>query len=264
MAWRPVLLAVTAVLVVTAGCTTLSGQSAEPTAVTPAPVPEQTPGENGRSLVPGLATERVVDAEALAAAHAGQVRNRSYTLSMDWAAAGQERESLLRVENERRYRYRSETATGGYGDRSFVDGGTRFSRHERPLGVEYVTGEAVPARERVSGLTRRLVRNFLGVGNSTVTVREGETGRYYLVRTTHPEPPSLDDVHDFRARARVDPTGLVRSMDLAFRNPRQNTTVRYSFEYTALDETAVDRPTWVKQVWPNATGGDRQRLSDSG
>ena len=260
---RPVLLLAVAAVLVTAGCTALGSQSADPAVVTPAPVPEQTPDEDGRPLVPGVATERVVNADALAAAHVAQVRNRSYTLAIDWAAAGQERESLLRVESERRYRYRSETGTGGYGDQSFVEGETRFSRHERPLGVEFVRGDSIPARERVSGVTQRLVRNFLGVGNSTVSVRGDDTGRYYLIRTSHPNPPSLNDVRGFQARARVDPSGLVRSMELGFRNPSQNTTIRYSFEYTALDETTVTRPTWVEQVWPNATT-ERQRLSDNG
>ncbi|MFC7077206.1 hypothetical protein [Haloarcula halophila] len=260
MAWR---VAVVLIVVVTAGCTTLSGQPAQPPTVTPAPVPEQTPGENGRPLAPGLATERLVDAEVLAAAHVDQVRNRSYTLSIDWASAGQRQRSLLRVESERRYHYQSRTGTG-YSDQSFVGGETRFSRHERPLGVEYTTGDAEPARERISGITERLVRNFLGVGNSTVTVHEGEAGRYYLVRTSHPNPPSLNDVRDFRGRARVQPSGLVRSMEFRFRNAGQNTTVRYGFEYTKLDETTVDRPDWVTQRWPNVTTDDRRGLSDNG
>lgn len=240
--------ALVALLAVLAGCTVTGGTTGAPETVTPAPVPTA----DGGRVAPGVTNDTVVDAAALAAAHERAATGRAYTLTTVYAAGSHRTYTRIAVEGSWRYRYRSNTSIGGRDDRTFVDGQTRYSRYRRPLGVEYVRAEAVPADERFGAMTAHLVRTYLGIGTADVQALPDGSG--HVVTITHADPPGLDGRVGYAARAVVDPSGFVRSLAVTYRNRAGNTTVSHRYTYTNLGGTTVDRPGWVRAEWGNGTG----------
>ncbi|WP_254272136.1 hypothetical protein [Haloarcula marina] len=241
MDWRP--LAVATLLLLT-GCSGFTAGERTPT-VTPAPVPEQPTGAAG---IPGLTNDSIADPEALALAHRDLLANRSYTLGIQWRGGNRGRVTELAVESERRYRYRSERTTGGYSDRTFVDGPVRYSRARRPLGVQFSRAQSVPAHDRFGHVTGRLLESYLPVGSARINPHPGG---YEIVAGR--APAGFYRTEEYAVRAVVTPPGFVRSFAVGYRDAAQNTTVSYRFRYTRVDETTVDRPGWVRDQWPNAS-----------
>jgi len=240
--------ALVAFLTVLAGCTVTGGTAGAPEPVTPAPVPT---ADEGR-VAPGVTNDTVVDADALATAHERAVAGRAYTLTTVYAAGSHRTDTRIAVEEPWRYRYRSNTSIGGRDDRTFVDGRTRYSRYRRPLGVEYVRAEAVPADERFGAMTAHLVRTYLALGTADVSRLPDGTG--YAVTITHSNPPGLDGRVGYAARAVVESSGFVRALSVTYRNRAGNTTVSHRYTYTNIGGTTVDRPGWVRAEWGNGTG----------
>ncbi|WP_135304156.1 hypothetical protein [Haloarcula amylovorans] len=231
---------VLAALFVLAGCSGFAA-SERPETVTPAPVPDADPGATG---VPGLANDSV-NPTLLAQAHRDALDNRSYTLTVNWTTDDREWETWLAVEDERRYRYLSTQTTGAYSDRLFVEGDVRYSRHRRPLGIQYRRNRSVPASERFGHHTGRLVETYLPAG--PVAVRQLAGG--YIVVADH-APATFDRVRNYTVRVTVTSSGWVRTFSVRYFDPYQDVSVRYRFEYSAIDETVVERPAWVEQRWP--------------
>lgn len=242
--------AAVAVCLVLAGCGALGGSPQTPTErVTPAPVPEATPGVEGRQLVPGLRSGGITSAETLAGAHRAAVANRSYTLLGRWSGESRARETRLVVESEYRYRYESESSDGRYEDQSFVAGSTRYTRQRRPLGVRYSTDDSVAASAQSDYLTEAAIEQYFTDRSGRVSVVDTTGGRRYEV-VTEEVPPGIDSVTDYRAEAIVRPDGFVTQFRVAYRDPTTNTTVRYAFTYSRIGGTTVERPDWVERQWP--------------
>ncbi|MBV0924987.1 hypothetical protein KTS45_12345 [Halomicroarcula limicola] len=253
MRLRPVALAA---LFVLAGCSGFAA-SDRTEAVTPAPVPDAEPGATG---VPGLTNDSVNPA-ILAQAHRNALDDQSYTLTVHWDASGREWETRLGVEDERRYRYLSTQTTGAYSDRLFVEGDVRYSRHRRPLGIQYRRNRSVPASERFGHHTGRLVETYLPTG--PVAVRQ--LGGGYLVVADR-APATFDRVRNYTVRATVASSGWVRTFSVRYFDPYQDVSVRYRFEYSAIGETTVERPAWVEERWPDDFGRETATpaMSDDG
>jgi hypothetical protein len=236
---------------VLAGCGALGGtpQSTATERVTPAPVPEATPSVEGRELVPGLRSGGLTSADELASAHRAAVANRSYTLRGRWTGESRARETLLVVESEYRYRYQSESSDGRYEDQSFVEDATRYTRQRRPLGVRYSTGESVSASAQSDYLTGGAIEQYLTDRSGRVSVVDTTGGRRYEL-VTEAVPPEINDVVDYRVEAMIHPDGFVSRFDVSYRDPSTNTTVGYTFTYSRVGGTTVERPDWVERQWP--------------
>lgn len=241
MGWRAIVVAAAFVVAGCSGFTATDG----PGAVTPAPVPEQ---PTGPAAVPGLTNDSIASPDALARAHRRSLYDRSYTLTVRWTVGSREGITRLAVEDERRYRYRNEQMDGGYSDRTFVDGATRYNRYRRPLGVKFGRGQSAPARDRFGHVTARLVRSFLPAGPAAI---EPHPDGYELV--VRRAPDGFERVDRYVVRAVVAPSGFVRSFVVSYRNTERNATAYHRFRYTDVGETTVERPSWVRERWPEET-----------
>lgn len=238
MVWRAI---AAAFVVLLAGCSG-GALSERPETVTPAPVPDPAVGA---AAVPGLTNDSVVSTDALARAHRNALANQSYNLTVRWETSAGAGRTRLDVEGERRYYYRSEQMDGAYSDRTFVDGTDRYDRHRRPLGVKYVHGQSVAARDRFGHLTGRLLRSFLPTGPARITPHP----LGYELAVGRP-PTGFERTDAYTARAVVGPEGFVYAFAVTYRNTAQNTTVHHRFRYTEVGTTTVERPAWVDERWP--------------
>ncbi|MEF8829885.1 MAG: hypothetical protein V5A49_12680 [Haloarcula sp.] len=247
--------AVVLLLLVFAGCGAFGG--AERQTVTPAPVPEQSQDDRVEPAV----TEDGVDARRLAAAHRRATWNRSYVLgmrlSLEW---GTQMVSLV-VEDRYHYQYRTEILDKQYTKRVYADGDRRYIYDTRTEGTWTGTGQPTPVSERLDPDPARLVEAYLATNVSVERPRDDCDSCRVTLMATDP-PAAFEPAENYSVRATVRPDGLVQSLTVSYWDRSRNAPVRYEVRYSAVGETTVSRPAWVRQRWANATDSDPE-LSDS-
>ncbi|AUG46522.1 hypothetical protein BVU17_02935 [Haloarcula taiwanensis] len=248
-------LAVLLVLVLLTGCGAFGG--AERQTVTPVPVPEQP--QDSRA-VPAV-TENAVDARRLAAGHRRATRNRSYVLgmrlSLEW---GTQIVSFV-VEDRYRYQFRTEIINKNYTKRVYNTRNRRYVYDERAQGAWSATRRPTPVREVLDPDPARLIEAYLATNVSVKRPRDGCDTCPVILTATEP-PAAFEPADNYSVQATVRPDGLVQSFTVSYWDRSRKARVSYEIRYSAIGETAVSRPTWVRKRWGNATDNDPV-LSDS-
>ncbi|MFB6116881.1 hypothetical protein [Halosegnis sp.] len=260
--WRPLLLVLACVL---AGCggPAATAPTTQTETLTPVPVPAE-------STPPGIESKRLVDGDALAAAHERAVANRSYTVrsrfrvvdengtlrrlnTTRWVVAGGETYRGLQVgESSDRYPVSSAATkvdvfyTNGTSLIRIEDERVRYGRADTPGGVL----EDLSAADRLREL-------YLAGDNWTVTPADG---RYVLesrsVATGALRQPLLvESLRGVRLRVVVTETGRLVGWRLTYEGEfeGQKVRVRRTTTLTAVGNTSVPRPSWLGTA-RNATG----------
>jgi len=255
MNWRAV---VVAVVVVLAGCGALGGGSAgadnadrsDPTrTLTPVPVPEVT--ETPVTLPPGLTGDRVTDSAALVEAHFAALSGRSYTLRIRVTVDDARSERLFRVQTPTRY-YRADRLEDGGADRThFADGATLYTRNEFDGQRHYGRFDDVspPSTRSV-----RLSRAYLRVDRVRVAETRVDGDPAYELTGTYDVHPAVESFRNVSLRAVIEPSGLIRTLNVSYYRATDGANVTRSFAYSDLDSTTVERPGWVDREF-NATDG---------
>lgn len=246
--------AIVLVLLVFTGCGAFGG--AERQTVTPVPVPE---GSQDDRVEPAV-TDDSVDARRLAATHRHATRNRSYVLgmrlSLEW---GTQMVSLV-VEDRYHYQYRTEIVDKNYTKQVYTDGDRRYIYDERAQGAWTATRRPTPVGDLLDPDPARLIEAYLATNVSVERPRDDCDTCSVTLTATDP-PPAFEPADNYSVRADVRPDGLVQSLTVSYWDRSRNALVSYDIRYSAIDDTTVSRPAWVRQRWPNATDSDPS-LSD--
>ena len=243
------------VLLLFPGCGAFGG--AERQMVTPVPVPEQSEDNRADPAV----TENAVDATRLAAAHRRATRNRSYVLgmrlSLEW---GTQIVSFV-VEDRYRYQYRTEIVNKNYTKRVYNNRNRRYVRDKRAQGAWSATRRPAPVGDLLDPDPARLIEAYLATNVSVERPRDGCDTCPVILTATEP-PAAFQPADNYSVQATVRPDGLVRSLTVSYWDRSRKAPVSYEIRYSAVGDTTVSRPAWVRQRWPNATDSDPE-LSDS-
>lgn len=250
-------LAAVAIAALLAGCSALAGGGGPTETVTPAPVPEVTPGERGgTAFPPGVTSEGVTDSDALLTAHLAALENRSYVMRGRFSYGERESAALLRVASPHRYYYRETTGYYGSNVTEFADGEWRYGRYDR-FQSRYARDRAPEATGRYGAIAAQYVETHFA-GDAAVEARTADGQRRFVVRSGE-QPWNRSDIHDYTARAVVTSEGLIRSLRVSFvdRNGDNETRMLHRIEYERRDVT-VERPAWVDEQW-----GDDDTVTES-
>jgi hypothetical protein len=257
-------------LVVTlAGCSGLSSPGDPTPTLSPAAVPTDVPTDRPpRRLAPGVTESGIVDASALAAAHAEVLTGARVTLRYNYTeraldgALRWRTVTTVRFGDDGRYRYA----------RTDSDANGTARRVER-----WSDGERVVERQRVGdNTTVEILRDARGdplapdaalpvdrddgrgieavfdAVPTTVTGRERRNGTtYYRLSGTGPATPNPTAIEDASLRAVVDGRGLVHRYRLGYTIDRGDGPpgrVVGILRVTDLGETTVRRPGWAEKV----------------
>jgi hypothetical protein len=251
-------------LALLAGCSTLAPASQTPT-VTPAPVPENAVTTEASPLPPGVTGNAVADIDELARAHVTATTGRSYTWHAQYVVTrtdGQRNTVRQRasVENETTYTYwtnRREAPRdspfdnlGNYTE--YAVPGERDTRAAEGTRWEYSRVPHQRARQRVGRLAGNAVHEYLWVTDANVAVRRVGGQRSYEISGTGYAPRSGYAISNYTVVATVSPDGFVRSLDASYVRTlgSEYERVDYSFAYTRVGNTTVERPEWVETQWP--------------
>jgi hypothetical protein len=259
--------AVALCLLVLAGCNGVTTFDDQRATLTPAPVPTPTGAESGTSgLPPGVTGSGITDLDRLERAHRTALSSRSYT----WRArrnvseygqsgvGGLDIRRIARVQNESTYEYRSDSYPVWHGGQQrylenyveFADGSGNYASYVDPQNItQYERVEDAPARERVGREAISAIDWFLDVENATVSVVRNDGRRQYELRGTGHTFVNTQPVSNYSVRALIRSDGLVQSLTAQYDRGSgiHRQSVRYSFEYTALGNTTVERPTWARE-----------------
>jgi hypothetical protein len=243
---RPVAVAAVVAL---AGCGALAGAgggadgpsgSDATSTLTPVPVPEVT--ETPVTLPPGVAGDRVTDTTALVDAHFAALAGRSYTLRIRVTVDDARSERLFRVETPTRY-YRADRLAEGGSDRThFADGATLYTRNEFDGQHRYGRFDGV---DPPSTRTVRLSRAYLRVGRVRVAETRVDGDPAYELTGSYDVHPAIESFRNVTLRAVVEPSGLIRTLNISYYRVNDGANVTRSFSYSDLDSTTVERPAWV-------------------
>jgi hypothetical protein len=217
------------------------------------------PGEVGadRALAPGVSVDGVTDADALAAAHAAALGNRSYRWELGYVesvngsvtARGTE---TVHVGSRRQFVSAVEWTGDPVGltpvaaRPAYADGGVRYRPSaadgevvSRPLGD-------VPPAGQQGWRASRYLRWCLSARSSTVERTVLDTGRPVAVVTLRGS--SDPRVQRYAARARVTADGFVRSLSvsyvLATRDGSSPVDVDVTFRYHVATDGSPAPPPW--------------------
>lgn len=220
---------------------------------------------SGPRAVPGLDDDGIQDLFVLAAAHDRALRNRSYTLWVDYHGARgsgpnatrTHRDTDVAVEGDRYLAVTSVGESDGVdgGDREVVgvvfhDGTGQYvaSSLDRNASYRRVEGGGLPFDPTDPTATRRtLVRRYLSTPETTVSGRAERDGRIYYRVVGRGQPIGLDrqGVHNYTVVALVGPEGLVIDLTATYTiDVGQNVSVRREWTYGRIGATSVDPPAW--------------------
>jgi len=264
---------VVASLLVAAGCSALPGgpaQSSESTPeLTPAPVPARsatpTPDTVPEAvLAPGIDADGSVDMERLARAHQSYLDTRSYTWRYGQTRTSQETDRTVANVTRRVERGPNATLVEDSGFPMVTDN-TRYLTDRR--GYQW-SRSAAESPYTILGETRGdrtydpvgvLLEQFLDNQRFRLATVERNGRRYLrLYAPPGPPPPGLFDdranMRDYTVTAYVMPSGFVQSLTASFADADVDHRVSIRFEYTAVGNTTVPRPRWVKRAWSTPAG----------
>lgn len=249
MDWRPV---VVAAVVVLAGCGALGGTAGDAggpgtdatATLTPVPVPEVT--ETPVTLPPGVTGANVTDATALVDSHFEALAGRSYTLRVHVVVDGARSERHLRVETDTRY-YRADRLADPWGNTTqFADDGTLYTRDQYRGTFRYSRFDSLDMHR---SQTVQLSRAFLRVDRVRVAETRVDGQPAYELTGSYPTHPATESLRNVSLRAVVEPSGLIRALNVSYDRESDGATVVRSFAYSELDTTTVERPAWVTRQW---------------
>lgn len=260
--------------VVLAGCSGVTGIDESTETVTPAPVQtaESVQTTEQDPLPPGVTGSAVADLDRLARAHVTATDGTAYTWRSEYVSARfLENETLeseirqrARVENESRYSYwtnrrqadsnRAFSYLGNYTAHAGPDG--RYTRFEDGNRLVYEEVPHRPARITVGENARSAIREYLAVENATVAVTLVDGERHYEITGSDYALPTAWEIENYSVTGVVSPEGFVRSLDVQYVRTlnHEREAIRYSFAYTQVGETTVERPRWVSERWPTGDG----------
>ncbi|MWG35471.1 DUF7537 family lipoprotein [Halomarina oriensis] len=273
---------VVALLLVTAGCSLPGGGEQSPTTApgeSPSPVPtDGSPtGTAGDVAVPGVEDGRLVDAEALATAHAEaltassfetrRVQNASVVVPTGPNSSQVARTAIVQQvvagEGGSPYRYQQTDSATGFRLQAWGNDSVRVFRALQ--GDEVVRPPSVGESEPVSSLvSQRSLRAYLESGNFTVqetTTRNGTT----LVTLTADELAvendsdlfvrGSSDYEEYDATVVVSESGVVRSLELSatydLRGERRDLAITY--EVVRQGGVEFEQPEWAARALAAAT-----------
>jgi hypothetical protein len=277
---RPLLAAALAVLVLTSGCSFLSGggtptsdgatptptptdsPTASPTA-TPSPTPTPTPSQ---SFPAGYGADGVTDAGAAISGHADAlVGHDSFIVTIDGTIATQDGTRQLRqLQSVNRSSDRGLIAvngTSGIERTSYFDNGTRYLQVDPP-GENNTRYNVTDATIEPRGFTGAafLAPVLTNVTYGEVNVTENANGTFYsysaasVNRSAFPVlfGPSVDpnNVTRFEAGVVVDEEGIVRRMNYRAVVERGNESFLVEIELQAysIDEVSISAPPWLDEA----------------
>jgi len=261
-------LALVVTVVLLAGCSSL-GQPDRSSTVTPAPVPEQAQTTTPDPLPPGVTGGGIDDLNELSRGHVEVTTGTAYTWEsryqsvryLDNGTLESDRRQRARVENETHYVYwtnRREadddepfSFLGNYTE--YATPGQQYTTFEDSGRMAYQTVPERPARAVIGDRTRSAIGEYLAVENATVAVTRLDGQRFYEITGTEYALPTAWELQNYSVQAVVSPDGFVRSLDVEYvrTNGDERERISYSFSYTAVGETTVDRPDWVDEQWPD-------------
>ena len=283
-------------LLVTAGCAGISGQTDQtttaPTETTTAETTtEATSTESAEQLAPGVTTAGVKDARALADAHhdvledGGVVRYTEATRANESATAAWNR--TFAVENESVWRL---TTTGeGVGIALGVTNGTHdiYADGDRALwrldddatgnttyGVRSITADGdqvvVPPDQvfETNDFQRFYDRGLvysLAANADSVEALDGSEGAVELSGVASDPPTVFTRTGDVEFTATVTEDGLVQSIEVSY--PSENATVERTVTFDTDVDNPVAEPDWygtaLNETGPSETAGNETDASDS-
>lgn len=268
-------LAATALLVVLlgalAGCNAFAGggqSTATIETVTPVPVPNETTGPASGTATgvafetpPGVGPRGSLDIERLRRAQRNHLLGRSYRLNITGR--------VLDGSRVQSYRYRAAVATGpvyrtalrvdGPVRVGYTDGDVTYSReYDRASGRWNVTTSPVvtenPRRYHADMLTNYMSEE---VDRMDRVTRNGTTYvRLFFSGTAAPgDPRYSESATGYRVTAFVRPDGFIRTVVVTyeFRDDGRRREASLRFRLSAVGNTSVPEPAWVRDWRTNAT-----------
>jgi len=244
MDWRPLALAAVVVL---AGCGAVldeggSGAGTPTPTLTPAPVPEVT--ATPVALPPGMTGDRVTNPDRLLAAHRSVLDGVSYTLRLRVGVGDAVSTRVIRLESPSRF-FTHDVMSGPRGNvTQFASGPVVYARMEYAGVTQYAEfdNDYPPDSQTV-----QLTRLFFRVGDVAVyrTTVDGDPA--FAVAGSYPVHPEAERLRNYTVRAVVEPSGLVRSLNVSYVRAEgpSRTNVTRSFTYSDVGSTEVEAPVWV-------------------
>ncbi|WP_158853323.1 hypothetical protein [Halorhabdus sp. CUG00001] len=262
MRWRVLFVVVVAT---TAGCSAIDGGAADPSTVTPVPVPDEAPESGpGATVVPGVWADGRVDIGLLADAQAAVLANRSFRwrAERNWTGtvgnvtSSAETYDEIALENETRFSrdatmFLTHPKDAFYARYSqYANGSVQFARAQSYSWwrARYDRSPVVPNRDRIVRSTTAAVQRYLTV--ETVRVDrvsvEGKTMYRLVGRNATGLGGSM--MENYSVRAHVRPDGLVRNLTASYTTVQAGSTehVRYRFTFSQIGTVTVRQPPWVE------------------
>lgn len=244
---------------------------ADVTTGTPRPNPSW---PTGPGTVPGLDEDGIRDLFVLTAAHERALRNRSYTLWVDYYGVRGDganvtrthRDTDIAVDGGRRLAVTSVGAPGGIEDSDREVVRVAYHDGERRYVASSFDSDARYRRTEGSGLQfdptdptavrQTLVRRYLSTPETAVTGRVERDGRSYYRVVGRGAPAGLDreGVHNYSVVALVGPEGFVVDVTATYTiDVGRNVSVRREWTYGRVGVTTVDPPAWYDRRGANGT-----------
>ncbi|PSQ08587.1 hypothetical protein BRC93_15145 [Halobacteriales archaeon QS_5_70_15] len=279
--------ALAAVLVVLAGCGSVTQGPRTPRGgtVTPAPVPTDSPTPTPeRASVPAPLAAGTPNATALALLQAESLAGRSYRLDtyvgrsrgagpVGSVQTGLDRRSY-RVQSDGNYRAARVVLVVGSGPTSqlpgwtaYADGEAEYRRVSDGNGTSYerrwLAPSALPPHR---GRAVAMVGRYLDVAEASVEQVRTERGPRLRVVGRDPQAPGLRNVSDYRVEAVVTGAGRIEVLEATYVAP-DGASVRTGFRVRDLGSVRIDPPDWYGEArtetieggaTPTATAGLRQ------
>jgi len=270
MWWRVL---VVAVLVGTAGCTTLTG-SEEAETLTPAPVPSDVPEGGPESMpAPGLYPDGEIDLTWLVDAHQDALANQSFAwrATRNWTgqvgnvSSDVDSFHVIAVESPTRYVRDTDQAIGHLSQSiysrfsEYGNGSYRFVRADEftSAGTEYARMPVSNASYRLIQQTTVPIFQYLNVDAATLEAVQvdGET-RYRVEGHTIPDTVGAT-VSNYTVTADVTPDGLVWNLSTQYTltNGDSVERIEYAFQFEQIGNVTVDEPSWVAEARANVSAG---------
>lgn len=301
MAGRPIHLGVVVLVVLGAGCNTVTPATSTPSpAVTAAPVPSAPPPSITHRWPPGVGQTGVVDPRELVAAHRTELQDTNYTQTVTestrWhnGSVRWQRTRVTTTDENRVFVVLNRSGPSILRERSL--NATRAELYVRlqPAPADAKTFAALTVENRTEYRTftdsRHLLDNgrdialLLSVFETRITsrTRRGARTVFQLEATGTPVVdrfrfvPSRSDVSDPRNaifRLLVDDRGIVHQYRVAYTVTVEDGSLRYEriVRFSAIGTTSVRRPAWLDNVatatptgTTNTDGQRRLRASGDG
>jgi hypothetical protein len=247
---------VVGLVVVTAGCGSITGLQEGPETLTPVPVPEETATPDPMTtLPPGMTGAGVVNVEVLIDAHQSALSDQSFTFKSRLEYEGRGATTLVKVESERRYYYVNSPSSMIGNISQYADGETQYTRDFR-YGLRYRRSEVTNVSTVYGNIPEQFVELYLVVDNATVAETRIDGERYYEYRVENATGPRTVDIDELRVRALIRADGFVRSVNATYVHETETGTVNVtdSFGYSRVESTTVERPGWVRAQWGRDDG----------